>query len=235
MNVDIVLPCYNPLPNWEQRVVKAFRAIDEDLTEVKLHLYIVNDGSTQHITTDSINYIKNNIPTFQYITYDNNQGKGYALRQGVLATKNDICIYTDIDFPYQKASFLAIFDALKSGIDVAIGVREARYYENVPKIRVWISKSLKWMIRNFLRLPVTDTQCGLKGFNKNGKQLFLQTTINRYLFDLEFIFLTSKRKEINLKPVIVELRPNIVFSNMNFKILAQEGRSFLKIFLKSWF
>ena len=64
---------------------------------------------------------------------------------------------------------------------------------------------------------------------------FLKTTIDRYLFDLEFVFITAKAKKLQLKPVIVELRPGIIFSNMNFKILTQEGKSFFKIFVKSFF
>jgi glycosyltransferase involved in cell wall biosynthesis len=233
--LDIVLPCYNPLPDWEKRIVDTVQTLEKRLNGVEVFLYIVNDGSSQNINPEAITYIQRQIPNFQFIAYTTNRGKGYALRQGVAATKNDICIYTDIDFPYEIESFLAIFETLKNEVDIAIGVRETEYYQHVPKVRVWISKTLKWMIRNLLRLPVSDTQCGLKGFNKKGKKVFLETTIDRYLFDLEFVFLAAKQKTLNLKPVVVDLRSGIVFSNMNFKILAQEGRSFMKIFIRSWF
>lgn len=233
--LDIVLPCYNPLPDWEKRIVDTVQTLEKRLNGVEVFLYIVNDGSSKSINPEAVIYIKKNIPNFCFLEYKNNRGKGYALRQGVAATKNDICIYTDIDFPYEVESFLAVFEMLKKDTDIAIGVRETKYYEHVPKVRVWISKTLKWMIRNFLRLPVSDTQCGLKGFNQKGKEIFLETTIDRYLFDLEFIFLAAKQKALKLKPVVVDLRPGIVFSNMNFKILAQEGRSFMKIFIRSWF
>jgi glycosyltransferase involved in cell wall biosynthesis len=232
--LDIVLPCYNPLPDWEKRIVDTVQTLEKRLNGITIFLYIVNDGSSQNIHPEAIAYIQKHISNFYFLEYKINRGKGYALRQGVAATKNDICIYTDVDFPYEVQSFLAIFETLKS-TDIAIGVRETKYYEYVPTVRVWISKTLKWMIRNLLRLPVSDTQCGLKGFNKNGKNIFLETTIDRYLFDLEFIFLAAKQKTLNLKPVVVDLRSGIVFSNMNFKILAQEGRSFMKIFIRSWF
>ncbi len=235
MKLDIVLPCYNPLPAWEKRIVDTIQLLEKRLKGVEVFLYMVNDGSSKNIDRQAVAYLNNHVANFQFIEYSINRGKGYALRQGVAATKNDLCIYTDIDFPYELESLVAVFEALKSGVSVAIGVRESRYYEYVPRVRIWISKTLKWLIRNFLRLPVTDTQCGLKGFNKEGKAIFLSTTIDRYLFDLEFVFLTAKQKNLQLKPITVELRPGIVFSNMNFKILSQEGKSFLKIFLKSWF
>jgi glycosyltransferase involved in cell wall biosynthesis len=232
--LDVVLPCYNPLPDWEKRIVDTVQTLEKRLKGVEVFLYIVNDGSSQNINPEAVAYIQQHVSNFKFIEYTKNQGKGYALRQGVAAAKNDICIYTDIDFPYEIESFLAIFETLKNA-DIAIGVRETKYYEHVPKVRVWISKTLKWLIRNFLRLPVSDTQCGLKGFNQNGKKVFLETTIDRYLFDLEFVFLAAKQRVLSLKPVVVDLRPGIVFSNMNFKILIQEGRSFMKIFIRSWF
>ncbi|MGB0864329.1 MAG: glycosyltransferase [Saprospiraceae bacterium] len=233
--LDIVLPCYNPLPDWEKRIINAMNTLKSALPDVELYLYIVNDGSSQKVEPTLIWALKDVIRNFQFIEYKKNRGKGYALRQGVAETKNDLCIYTDIDFPYEMESFLRIYEDLKKGSDVSIGVRSEVYYESVPKVRIWISKTLKFFVRNLLSLPVTDTQCGLKGFNKKGKVLFLQTTIDRYLFDLEFVFNTAKQKALKLHPVTVELRPGIVFTNMNFKVLFQEGRSFLKIFFKSLF
>lgn len=234
--LDVVLPCYNPLPDWSERVVRAFHAIQAALPTVELHLYIVNDGSQKNVDENHIHYLEQHIPNFKLITYDINRGKGYALRQGIATTQHNYCIYTDIDFPYTQASFLAIYhELIENQADIAVGKRETTYYENVPRIRVWISKILKWFIKNLLHLPITDTQCGLKGFNSKGKAIFLSTSIDRYLFDLEFVFLAAKTKGMILTPVTVELKPDIVFSTMSFKILWQEGWSFLKIFFRSWF
>lgn len=168
----------------------------------------------------------------RHVTYTENKGKGYALRQGVEAAKGEYIIYTDIDFPYTHESFLKVYKALKEGNDVSIGIRGEEYYTHLPKSRVYISKFLRSLIRFFLRIPTDDTQCGLKGFNQKGKEVFLKTTINRYLFDLEFVFL-SAREKLKIKTVEVELRPEVVLSKMNWKILLQEFGNFLKIFTKS--
>ncbi len=177
-------------------------------------------------------YEMQNIQT-QLIGNKINCGKGHALREGVKAATGDLIIYTDIDFPYTHDSFLKIYSALKNeDADIAIGIRGEKYYSRLPKARMRISKLLRWFIKKFLRIPTDDTQCGLKGFNQKGKEVFLQTTINRYLFDLEFIFL-SARNNLSIKTVEVELRPDIVLSKMNWKILLQEFGNFLKIFVRS--
>ena len=160
-------------------------------------------------------------------------GKGFALRKGAEAARADFVIYTDVDFPYQEESLLRVFATLQAGqCDVVAGVRDAAYYTNVPPARRRISRLLRWMLRTFLRLQITDTQCGLKGFNRKGKALFLTTTINRFLFDLEFIFLASNDSDIRLCPAEVELKPDIVFSKVNPKVLLNEAFNFMRIFFR---
>ena len=229
--LDLVLPCFNPIDNWENNVLKSVARIQTLLPDTKLALYLVNDGSSKVISPDKIEKLQQVIPDFHYIQYHENQGKGYALRKGISETKNDFCIYTDIDFPYTEESFAAIFKALQNGADIAVGVRDENYYETVPKARVRISKTLRFFARKLLSLPVDDTQAGLKGFNRKGREIFLQTQINRYLFDLEFIRKAARQKTVSIQPVKVQLKPNIVFSVMNPKILLTESWNLLRAWI----
>jgi len=183
------------------------------------------------VTSEEIDYLKKEILTINFITYQENMGKGYALRKGVTEAKTELIIYTDIDFPYTEESFLAIYAKLIQGNDVVPGHRGEAYYTKTPFARKIISKVLRWILKTFLRLPTDDSQCGIKGFNKVGAAIFLDTEINRFLFDLEFIKLSSKRK-VKFQKAEVTLKPNIVFSKVNFKVLARESLNFLKILFR---
>lgn len=196
-----------------------------------IDLIVVNDGSTKLVTSEEIDYLKKEIPTINFITYQENMGKGYALRKGVTEAKTELIIYTDIDFPYTEESFLAIYSKLIQGNDVVPGHRGDAYYTKTPFARKIISKVLRWTLKTFLRLPTDDSQCGIKGFNKVGAAIFLDTEINRFLFDLEFIKLSSKRK-VKFQKAEVTLKPNIVFSKVNFKVLARESLNFFKILFR---
>lgn len=229
--LDLVLPCYNPIENWDVNLLACLARIKELLPETQLVLYLVNDGSTQEISREKIEKIQQFLPDFHYLKYPVNHGKGYALRAGVAETKNEFCLYTDIDFPYTEESFVAVYKALLHGADIAIGVREENYYDAVPKARVSLSKMLRFFARNLLSLPVDDTQAGLKGFNRKGREIFLQTRINRYLFDLEFIRKAARQKTVSIQPVKVQLKPNIVFSVMNPKILVTESWNLLRAWI----
>jgi hypothetical protein len=88
----------------------------------------------------------------------------------------------------------SIMDNLES-YDVVFGIKNKAYYKQLSLQRKLVSKILQLFIKIlFPRLPVSDTQCGLKGMNLKGKAIFLHTKTDRYLFDLEFILNAAKSK-----------------------------------------
>ena len=217
-------------------MIECFEEIQRATPELKIHLILVNDGSAQTFSKKGFDSILSKIPDAQLVSYTKNRGKGFALRKGLEVAKNNICVYTDIDFPYENKDTVKVFKKLiEHSADVVHGIRNKSYVANAPKFRAFISKLLKRMIKTTLRLKVHDTQCGLKGFNQKGKEIFLQTSIDRYLFDLEFIFLASKKKGISIQPEVVTLKEDVVFSTMSFKTLTQEALNFFKLILKSLF
>lgn len=227
---SLVLPCYNPPNEWEKIVVSSVKSIAEK-TGVIPQLIIVNDGSIKNVEFEKIEFIRAALKNFEWISYPENRGKGYALRQGVTKAKNDLIIYTDIDFPYLEESFLNLYTILQQGHDVVPGHRGKEYYSKTPFLRKIISRFLRWTLKTFLRLPTDDSQCGIKGFNKKGAAVFMDTRIDRFLFDLEFIKLASKRK-LKIQIAEVELKPNVVFSKVSFRILFREALNFLKILFR---
>lgn len=230
LSCSVILPCYNPQPGWVAKVVSNYKDISNAL-DVPPQLILVNDGSSSGITDTDAEELRSAISNFRYVQYTTNKGKGYALRAGVKEADSDIIIYTDIDFPYNTDSLLKVYGQLEKGTDLAIGVKDDQYYAKVPAARRHISRALRSMIGLFFDLPVTDTQCGLKGFKKEVRPVFLNTEIDRYLFDLEFIRAAHK-KGFKLTPVPVKLNDNVVFRHMNYKILFPEIVNFMSIILR---
>lgn len=202
------------------------------MTAIEIRLIIVNDGSLKQVNEKTTSYLKNQLPEIIIHSYATNRGKGHALRTGMRLTEANFYLYTDIDFPYRVESMVQVIDLLCSGeYDIVSGIKSHGYYEQTPFLRKQVSLLLRAMTRLLLQLPVSDTQCGLKGFNEKGKALFLQTTIERYLFDLEFLWLAGRSNSLKVFFQPVFLRENIRFSSINLSMLAGEGYSFLKIVL----
>jgi hypothetical protein len=116
--------------------------------------------------------------------------------------------------------------------DVVIGIKNESYYSHVPMIRKLISKTLRAFIKLLFKIKITDTQCGLKGFNHRGREVFLRTTIDRYLFDLEFIALVSDEPNMSILPMPVALYPTVVFTEMSSSLLLSELKNFWKILFR---
>lgn len=227
----IVVPCYNPSEEWGPAFALKFTELKAHLSSLTptIDLVLVNDGHINGTRPAVLDQLPALVPGIQIISYEQNRGKGYALRQGVQQAQGDIYLITDADFPYTMDSMVAIVGHLIRQGGIAAGNRDLAYYSHVPLFRRLLSKGLRWMLRNLLRLQVTDSQCGLKGFDNAGKTVFLETGIDRFLFDLEFLLLAKKR--VAVYPVPVQLRPGVVFSKVGWKVLATEGANFLKLFL----
>ncbi len=231
-SIDIVLPCYNPQTNWYTELLHFHQIAKE---RYAIRYILVNDGSVNSELEKALPALEAEEINFITISYSENKGKGFALRQGVLASQSNWVIYTDIDFPFTNNSVIDVIERiLTNESDVVAGNRDAMYYRNkMSFFRKLLSKSFRFILKHLLRMKVTDTQCGLKAFNAKGKEEFLKTRINRYLFDFEFIYRCGKKNSIRILPVAVELKPNVEFSKMKIKILLQETFNLFKVILFS--
>ncbi len=236
MILDLIIPFYNPSAGWEKKFVdKYLRLVATCFSGRKedINLVVVNDGSSRDFSDKEISYLQQYIPNIQVVSYHDNKGKGYALRQGVQKAKTDYCIYTDYDFPFGLNVIGDIYAELQKGTDVVTGCRrKGNYFSSLPFKRKMVSRGLVLFNKRFLRLPVEDTQAGIKGFNKYGKAMFLQTTINRFLFDMEFILLSSRVEDMSIKSVDVSITHETKLSDFGMKVMNQEMKNLLSIVFK---
>lgn len=196
-------------------------------SDLDINYILVDDGSSPSIKSHG-DPLK--LPKLKLISNTINQGKGFAIREAAKVSSADYIIYTDVDFPYTIQSLSKVLNQLiESDSDVVLAIRSEAYYEKIPKSRRRISLLLKNINGKLMKLITSDTQCGLKGMNKNGKNALLKTSINRYLFDLEFVKLISKDPNIKTDLVEVELRENVTFSKVPISKLLHELQSYIKI------
>ena len=232
-SIDLVLPFYNPVDGWANRVLKSLADLAESCAQYEFKLILVDDGSeVTEALEEGKQLLKEEGVKHEVITLPSNAGKGQALRQGMLHSEAPFTIFTDIDFPYDTESMAAIIQCLESGEDVALGFREQDYYVSVPWFRKGLSVLFRMILKGVLKSPITDTQCGLKGMSSKGREVFLKTKINRFLVDMEFIKLSMRNATLRVKPVTVHLRQDVQFSTMGIKVLITEGINFLRILFR---
>jgi len=222
--IDLVLPVLNPSLGWLDQVMESHKQL-VTASGSNARLIIVDDGSA-----DLKEELKLKDSGITLIKLPVNQGKGAALRKGFEIADAPIVLFTDIDFPYEIDSMVNVIRSIENGADVSLGYREDDYYDRVPLFRKMMSESFRFVLKTILRFPITDTQCGLKGMNQRGKAIFMQTQINRFLVDMEFIKRAVNTKNLRIEPVVVQLRDDVVFSKMGIRVILSELLNFLRIF-----
>jgi glycosyltransferase involved in cell wall biosynthesis len=231
--LSLVLPCYNPKNGWQTQVAGQYKELRKLLPAgTQIEIIVVNDGSPEPVSAAAIKWLGKRIPLFSYHSYAENMGKGYAVRRGVEAAEAEHIIYTDIDFPYTAADIKRVYDLLtEDKAEVVMAIREG-YNQKLSLPRRVASTACNYLNKTLLNLPHRDVQSGLKGINQIGKEILLSTSINRFLFDTEFIWLANSYSNIRIKALPVTLRNNISFTSMSSSVYLNEAGNFCRLLLK---
>ena len=231
-DICIVTPCYHPREGWHQALADRFAALQKRLPTLQMGLIVVNDGDPAAFSEAAVTFLKSQVPGITLLSYPDNKGKGAALRYGIRQAAASAYVLTDIDFPYTLDSMAAVMQQAVDSGGIVLGHRDQSYYQKVPFFRRMLSQAFRVLLRMWLRLPTDDTQCGLKAFDNAGRAIFLETSVDRFLFDLEFLVLVRKKVPVHL--VEVQLKEGVVFSNMGLGILLTEMKNLLHILWRSW-
>jgi dolichyl-phosphate beta-glucosyltransferase len=148
----------------------------------------------------------------RYLENRENQGKGAAVRRGMLAATGRYRLYTDIDIPYELSNIDAMLWYLDfKEFHFVAGDRtldESSYYVHVPWLRRAASYVYSTVVGRLVAGGWFDTQCGLKGFRDHvAEDLFSVGRINRFAFDVELFYIALKRN-YDIKRLPVQLRCN---------------------------
>lgn len=226
----LLIPTYNPSPGWDVTFNNRYQEFCV-LIDEKVNVVLINDGSSNDLTI-GVEYLSNAIgEKFHCIGYTPNKGKGFALKFGVSTFPSEKYMFTDTDFPYDSDSMKAVWSTLMSNDGIITGYRDQSYYKDISIYRKILSKGLRWLNQKILRLPINDTQCGLKAFDRKVGEILLNCKTDRFLIDLELLLATNKQK-IDIIPVPVVLRNDIDFTQFNSSVLKNEFLNFLKLLWK---
>ncbi|MBK8515046.1 MAG: glycosyltransferase [Saprospiraceae bacterium] len=231
-NIDITLliPAFNPPAGWHHVFIERYLDFC-DMFGAEIPVVLINDGSTRDIRGEADLIALQLGQKFKYTGYQYNKGKGGALKFGASMCETDRIVFTDTDFPYDNQSMKSVIKSVQSTSGLVTGFRSEAYYADVSLFRTILSKSLRWLNKSLLGLPVNDTQCGLKAFDGQVKAILLKCETDRFLIDLELL-LAASNQNIKITPVPVKLRDDIGFTRCNASVLLKEVFSFFKLIWK---
>ena len=183
-NLSVIIPVFNEAERLPQTLIVCRQTIKQN---PKWEFIFVDDGSTDY----SARLIK--AAGFKLITYSTNQGKGYALKQGVSTATKSLTLITDVDWSTPLTELHKFFPV---AADIMMGSRKtqgAQITRRQPRLREWLGQQFTNLTNLWLNLNVSDVTCGFKLFKTPvAKKLFALSKIKRWGYDAEILFLAKK-------------------------------------------
>lgn len=137
------------------------------------------------------------LPNVRVVGYEQNMGKGYAVRTAMLAAEGDVIMFTDADLAYGTDVIKQVYETFEANPDaeMVIGSRNLHKdgYEGYTFIRKLASKTYIKVLAIVGGFKLSDSQCGCKAFRgKAAKEIFSRCEVNRFAFDFECILWAVK-------------------------------------------
>jgi dolichyl-phosphate beta-glucosyltransferase len=184
--ISIVVPAYNELgrlPAYLDRIRVHCQTSFDSAYEV----IVVDDGSSDGLG-EYLQQASEGWNELVVARHGINQGKGAAVRTGVLNARGALILFADADGATPVGEEQKLRHAIERGADIAVGSRVGGDQEAAVQ-RGWARAAQSWAFRQFvhrsLPMPIADTQCGFKMFRREvGKQLFAACDEDGFLFDL---------------------------------------------------
>lgn len=190
--LSVVIPAYNE----EHRLPTTLIAIDKYLSsqDYSYEVLVVNDASTDR-TAEVAQRFSETMKNVRLVSYDQNKGKGGAVKTGMLEARGTYRLFTDADNSTSIDHFEKMLPHFKAGYDVVICSRDLKESVLSPP-QPWYKRVLGRMgnlIVQPLLLPgLKDTQCGFKAFTEEAaRDAFNRLTILRWGFDIEALALAK--------------------------------------------
>ena len=205
-DVSIVIPAFEEQDRIGLSITRILQFLRAE--SIASEVIVVDDGSGDRTfeTVETAFEDAVNVAT-RLIRYEENRGKGFAVKTGLLATRADVALFTDADLSTPIEEMPKLIDPIRTGdFDVTFGSRaldRSLIGTHQPWQREQGGKVINLMIRTLSGLQFSDTQCGVKAFNMSKFRPLLDVmTIDRFGFDVEFLFV-AKYHGLRLKEVPV--------------------------------
>lgn len=194
--ISIVIPAYNE----QKRLPRTLDLILDYLAQrpaLSSEVIVVDDGSSDSTANLVEDYAGRN-PSIRLLRNPGNRGKGYAVRNGMLAARGEWILFTDADLsaPIEELDTLLAAATADQGA-VLIGSRAINrtlIAVRQPVFREYMGRFFNVVMRLVTGLPFRDTQCGFKLYRADaGQAVFSRQQMEGFSFDVEDLVIAQAR------------------------------------------
>jgi dolichyl-phosphate beta-glucosyltransferase len=203
---SVVFPCFNE----EARILPTLdRAIGflEGRGE-GWEIVVVDDGSRDQ-TSAVVRSRFATVAAVRVLRYETNHGKGFAVREGVLASRGELALFSDADLSTPIEELARLEAKAAEGFDVVVASRVvagARILTPQPTRRRLSGLAFRLLVRSLGLSSLHDTQCGFKLLRRATVEPILRAIETKgFAFDVELLA-RAERAGLRVAEVPVDWR-----------------------------
>jgi dolichyl-phosphate beta-glucosyltransferase len=203
---SVVFPCFNE----EARILPSLdRAVGflEGRGE-GWEIVVVDDGSRDR-TREVVLSRFAAAPAVRVLRYEMNHGKGFAVREGVFATRGELALFSDADLSTPIEELAKLEAKAAEGFDVVVASRVvagARILTPQPTRRRLSGLVFRALVRGLGLSSLHDTQCGFKLLRRAAVEPILRAIETKgFAFDVELLA-RAERAGLRVAEVPVDWR-----------------------------
>jgi len=186
---SLVVPCYLDAPHLKRNALELASYLS--LASFKWEILFVEDGSpdnTREAVYETVAELQRRGHAARALFHPVNMGRGKAVTDGILAARGQVVGFIDIDLEHRMDSLLPMIRKVIAGeADVVVGKR-AIVNGLAKPLRVICSHAYRLLAHLLLDLPVSDTECGLKVFDRRKILPVVAKTLDpRWFWDTEVV------------------------------------------------
>ena len=189
--ITLVIPMYN-----ESSIIADTAKTVSNYMQSNFQNYeiIFSDDGSRDGSADIVRNLE--LPCVRVVGYDQNHGKGCAIRTGMLAASGEIVMFTDADLAYGTDVIKRAYDILSDAdANMLIGSRNLSSdgYEGYTPLRKLMSKVYIKVLCVVGGFKLSDSQCGCKAYKGEAvKKIFERCKVDGFAFDFESILWAQK-------------------------------------------
>jgi glycosyltransferase involved in cell wall biosynthesis len=229
--ISVVMPVFNG----ESVIKKSISQADQRLRNLNCsyEIIVVDDGSRDS-TRRIVNSLKNS--NIRVLSYDVNQGKGFALIMGALNAVSDYVVFMDGDDDIDTRVLRRFISALDNA-DIVVGSkRHPDSIVDVPVLRQFLSLGFNILVRLMTGIKIRDTQVGFKVFRRDALiDIMKLVSVRKYAFDVEVLTIATMLNK-RIAEVPVNIHADALFSVRNiFRMLIDILGIGYRLRIKKWY
>ena len=229
--VPVIIPALNP----DNRI----RIFIHSLEEVGFdNIIVVDDGSDSHHKEGIFRELEEE--GIKVLSYDDNQGKGAAIKDGLSYVYDDIpdaigAVTADCDGRQSAKAATLIADKLLEGKEFVLGTRDLDNSPISDKMRRGY-KIVELAFRILYSKRIKDIQTGLRGIARSLMPHFIEIKGSRYEYEPKMI-IESVRDDIHIYEVEVgpikpiDMDDSTIMRSENFRPFADSFRIVVVLFI----